>query len=582
MYHFKSAITHPEKLIADKANYFADIFDFVAADLGKLGTAELETHKSLLEKILTQLDNHTTHSKRYITHYFSNPYLSGKDQLIKEYYSKEWRLINDAKKKYFQDNEPKFLMETIQPFIEKLNDSLFKNVLNEVVTAILCKYPLSKHNHVKIFEYCTPLLVSEFVLAGFNNKDLSELFRRIFERDIQIDGTKVKTLAPLPSELIELKADSAKFFEAASDYLKNRSLKQQFEGIFHLFKNSLKERTIIFPLANISAYKPLTLEHDLAVFSNELRKKYVNRGDRREFTSFFTGRGRMFVSLSVRKGDKPTTLAQAIRNAQIGLNYFNATLKANAQLVTTDCIICDDGNCIRETVSPRVIHDTASKLFNDGKSINYLQGVNSRLARRIISSDVIYFQGLGAHHNEEKLVNLWRYLESFFDETNYKAEDVKKQVGRILSLASLESFAFVNFNLAHHVLYPPYWGLKPESFGVTREELWKLLHPGLVVNSNFKRMAEIIHHPYVSRQLKWQIETTVKRKIAHANNFYSKMLTEAYEQRNLIEHCGSYNEFAVQKVMLSLPDAVAKFRRIVADKAKGGRLKTFHELVENI
>src|SRR6267154_5993321 len=86
MYHFKNAITHPDSQVADKANFFADYFEFVAADLGKVGAFELENHKSLLEKILTQLENHTLHSKQYINHYFTNPYLSKKDPLIKEYY----------------------------------------------------------------------------------------------------------------------------------------------------------------------------------------------------------------------------------------------------------------------------------------------------------------------------------------------------------------------------------------------------------------------------------------------------------------------------------------------------------------
>ncbi len=582
MYHFKNSITHPDQSIAEKANFFADYFELVAADLGKIGTAELENHKSLLEKILTQLDNHTTHSKKFIAHYFANPYLSSKDLLIKEYYEADWKLINDSKKKYFRDNDPQNLRGAIQPLVDKLNGTLFENIINEVITAILCRYPLSGHNHVGIFEYCTPILVSEFVFAGFNNKDLHDLFRKIFERDILIEGNKVKTKAPLPSELIELKHDPVKFFEAASDYLKNRNLKQQFEGIYFLFKNSIKKRTVIFPLVNVQAYDQITLEYDNVTFSNEFRKKYVKKGARKEFSSFFAGSGRMFASVIVKQGDESTTLKQAVRNVQTSLNYFNATLKSNAQLTTLDYVICEDDDCTRATLFSTVIRDSNRKLFNDSKPLTYLEGVNTKFTRRIITSDKIYFQAMGSLYDEEKLVNLWRYLESFFDEVNYAAKDVKVQVSRILSLECLESFAFVNLNLAKQILYSPDIGLTPERFGVTRDELWQLLHPGLIVNSNFKRIDEIIRHPYVSRQLKWQLSTTDSNKIEQANLYYSRILTEAYEQRNLIEHNGTYNQKAIQKIMLTLPEMVAKFRTTIIKRAKESQIKSFHELLINL
>src|SRR5436190_16622844 len=257
MYHFKNAITHPSSLIADKANFFADYFEFVAADLGKVGALELENHKSLLEKVFTQLENHTQHSKQYVNHYFTNPYLSKKDPLIKKYYLDDWKLVKAAWKKYNKSTEPNDLQATLKLFVEKLDQSLFKNALNEIIAAIQCKHPLGKHDHVNIFEYNTPIIVSEFVFAGFDHTDLYLVFKNIFTKEIRLDGDKVRTQAPLPPELIELKHDATKFYHAASAYLNKRNLKQQFEGIYFLFKNSVKNRTFIFRLRNVQTYGTL-------------------------------------------------------------------------------------------------------------------------------------------------------------------------------------------------------------------------------------------------------------------------------------------------------------------------------------
>ena len=102
--HFTHQITHSSKIVSDKVNFFADIFDFILLNYGQVGFWELENHKSLLEKIKFQLDNFTKHSKQYINHYFQNEYLEKKDLLIKEYYSSEWQKICKLKKDVETDN----------------------------------------------------------------------------------------------------------------------------------------------------------------------------------------------------------------------------------------------------------------------------------------------------------------------------------------------------------------------------------------------------------------------------------------------------------------------------------------------
>lgn len=50
-YHFKHQITHPDKNVSEKVNFFADTFYFTLLNYGSPKFHELENHKSLLEKI---------------------------------------------------------------------------------------------------------------------------------------------------------------------------------------------------------------------------------------------------------------------------------------------------------------------------------------------------------------------------------------------------------------------------------------------------------------------------------------------------------------------------------------------------
>ncbi|MCX6262210.1 MAG: hypothetical protein NTY95_15500, partial [Bacteroidia bacterium] len=110
-YHFSNQIINKEQIVADKVNYFADVFDYFLSNMGKPTFPNLENHKSLLEKIRFQLDNFSNHSTKYINSYFKNKYLTSKDPLISEFYKNEWQRINLLKVGGIQPNRKKLLKE---------------------------------------------------------------------------------------------------------------------------------------------------------------------------------------------------------------------------------------------------------------------------------------------------------------------------------------------------------------------------------------------------------------------------------------------------------------------------------------
>lgn len=586
-YHFKNRVTHENVSYAEKISFFADCFEFTILNMGRIGSHPLENHKSLLEKIKFQLENYTTFSRKYIVHYFSHPYLQSKDELIVKHYSSIHKTLLKAKMScekdgnYSDADKRLQLAATIAELIVQMEDSLFSNSLDRIIQAILCKYPLEggKHDHVKIFEYYTPILVTEFAFAGFNIKDLRDIIRMISEKEIVLENNVVETKAILPSELMNLRTDPEKFFKAACDYLNNRNLKQQLEGIYHLLKNQNRSRTLLFQIGSVRSFKPFNFDYSGVSFFNVLPDRYKLAKQR--YKSFFP-EAQAFAEVTVEAGDEQTTLLRAERKINEALNYFNSIFKINARLDVFDYILEDHGKQKMAIRYGGVIDDSESEKFENGKMEKYLEGANTYLAHKAIKLDTIYFQALGTARSEEKLINFWRYLESYFDYDGYNAEHVIEKVSRMVGRDSITSYIFFAHNLAWYVLTGNAVSYDHKYFNVSREEFAEHLRSKPIGDINFKRLQEIIVHPYVTRQLKWHLESTDEEKIETGTTFYSDLLFETYEQRNLIEHSGVFQEKAVQKLIPSLELLVFKFRNIISREIKAGSFSNFKHLIHHL
>jgi hypothetical protein len=134
--------------------------------------------------------------------------LSKKDPLINEYYTLLWDKVNLAKNTYqcLQDeNNRAELKAAIKELIIEMDQTLFKHALETIIHVFHCKLPLTKHNHINILEYNTPILVSEFIFAGFSKKFLQDIFDKILANTVNFDSKTVTTEAPLPDSLLALR-----------------------------------------------------------------------------------------------------------------------------------------------------------------------------------------------------------------------------------------------------------------------------------------------------------------------------------------------------------------------------------------
>jgi len=590
-YHFKNTITHPDdinnvipNLIGNKVNYFADVFQILVSNWGNPLTNELENHKSLLEKVLFQLENHSVHSKKYIVMYFKNDLLRPNDSVIKRYYANEFKAVNTLRdiRTWNTDRSTRLkAIETLKSFIQLLETTLFSNALEWLVEVFKCKKPLDKHQHITTIEYLTSIIVSDFFYAGFAGKELDKIFRNITENKIVLKNGMPETIAPMPTNLHELKyKNENEYYEAVKVYLKKRSFTQQFEGIYNFYKNEQKQKTFIFRLMNIISTDKIKWSYENVLFSNNLYKENVRPGETGgKYAMFFSEKDKIFAQVSVKGTNNDSAKMNAIREISNAIQYLNLQLKLNVSVTIdhSEYIMKDADSNAKYSNWSTYLHKSEKRSFDNGNIYHFLRNYDNSNVRRLKEIDSIFISGQSSLDKDVRLVNLWRYLECFFE-----GNQVAKNVSAIVSKDYHSQSVSFYFKLIRGIFDEINNPISFEKIEVSKDEIRVLLRENIIKKIDLKRFSEIIRHPYLTPKIKQFIGRSSDERAEIVKNYYENILHEAYEQRNFIEHDGRFNEKSIDKVLESLPAITIRFRQILIKSAKKAKFNSMEEIVENL
>jgi hypothetical protein len=583
MYHFKSNITHPShQLIADKVNYFADCFDFIVDNINEPGFPELENHKSLLEKIKQHLQFYSINSKKYITYHFENKYLTFKDPLIKKFYKPEWTKINRAKntiKNLSDEVNRKKLIHDLSALIKKLDDSLFLNSLNTIINILHCEEGLEKHNHIQSIEYHTAIIVSEFLFNGFTKDFLKNIFNKILSNDPIPKNLFDENVAPLPESLLEYKENTPDiFYEKAKEYLDKRTLKQQFEGIYYLLKTAVKERTYLFRLNNVTSIESIDLNFDGIRITNQIEKEYVNGNTNDEFKTFFSAKTSFYGQVKILSSDEKSGTNNAIRkliNSLINYNYF---IEAQIQFEPNEYIVTCENKTLKHRHSIKPLFKHNNRLSHKYDIRAWIEPENL-LAERIFSIEKIFLEAETSSFSDTRISHYWRYIECFFEEDT-KGKNIIEKISNILSLHSYSHLSFLMKCLVDKVLSTYLFDGRCETyFNKSYSELAGTMEMMYHSEHDISSISSLINHPYINSRvtnlsLKTKYQKTETLKVHYSNLFF-----EAYEQRNLIQHSGTFHPKAIDKLLLCFPDFIRTFRRIIVESISTNNFSSFNEVI---
>jgi len=187
---FLNQITHPEKIIESKVNFFADYFNFVASEIEKSDYLGVENYLSLIEKIIFQINTNNGNCAKYIDSYLTHPLIQKENKYFKEY--KNYSLVSNFFEEYknqgkpnskvkWINNNPNFKSSLIRFSIE-LKKVMFKKSLKEIISFLKCSHSISEHKDDLVHH--TNIIVSEFLLTNKAKDDIIKTFTRIISRDI--------------------------------------------------------------------------------------------------------------------------------------------------------------------------------------------------------------------------------------------------------------------------------------------------------------------------------------------------------------------------------------------------------------
>ena len=591
-YHFNHQIHNPDQTISDKVNYFADIFDYFLSNIGKPTFPGLETHKSILEKISFQLDNYSPHSIKYIKEHLKSEYLTSKDPIIKDYYLHEWKAINSYIHGGIEKNRNKLHLE-IRQLIRKLDKSLFINTLSSIIAILSSESRLENDQTVNKLDYYTPIIISEFIFSGFDKKDLNRLFDKILTTKVEIQGNKVRTEVPLPTSLIKYKnkpgTEPEKFYARINKYLKSRTLQQQFEGIYYLYRNSQKEKTFIFYLNNIKSLTPLEIQIGDVRFSNQIKKENISkRGINKEYRSFFNGKGKLFAQTTLMENNDIIGMEKAIRKINNAINFLNACIKKKCYLQLDDYIVKDTDQNIRHKSMLIPIRSTDIEKLEQDNTFSILNSRMNSLTNRYLEIDKIYFYAATSDFPENKVINYWRFLESFFEAERFKSVTVIKSISKILATNCQMQIESDYYNLAFQIVHSAYLkhpvnnnGINP-LLEIPDKDLVSFLNSRSNPRTDLTCLNQIIDHPFINQRLNWVLTTSFHQQTKVAQDFYQSILNETFEQRNFIEHRGIFFDKSIDKILTSLPIIVRDFRRLIINELTQKNYNKFNDVISSL
>ena len=104
---FLNQITHPEKIIETKVNFFADYYNFVASQIEKSDYLDVENYLSLIEKMIFQIDTNNDSCYKYIYSYLTHPLIQKENKYFKDY--KNYTLVSNLFEEYKNQGKANFI-----------------------------------------------------------------------------------------------------------------------------------------------------------------------------------------------------------------------------------------------------------------------------------------------------------------------------------------------------------------------------------------------------------------------------------------------------------------------------------------
>lgn len=571
---------HDNQIIHEKVIYFADHIQYANALMGKISALQLENHKSLLEKIIFQIDHNLKKCIPYIETYLKNPLITAKDDyLFDKFFNNEKKGINQfSHLKLGNHTRRDDILFEIKKESQELLQAIGENILQYYVTDLRT---LIEDENIRLSEpakkkirYYAHLIVTEYIFQGFDQEDIQHLIKRVVSG--KIEDNYPQRIKPIP--------ESKNFFDRLVQYPFTEKMELRYIARIENIEASpdtdkqYKDLRILHPQGEIlkglfadNFYQGLKEEQIFNQNQSFLKEKTLIVLFELSTNSYLEGKRIFFDEL------------------ESLVNYVNGLYKATAYVDYSQvCVLNLKNNSgvlnWTRTDYMAKMNDDFEKYSLFANQNNYNNLKKTKAGEKILQTENLFLRTLISKDSREKITAYWRYLESLFDyEAGNKAIEIRKKISSILLNDEEDSFKIELGLLLQNSLNNNGFRVGQDINPITFKKYFGGIGK-LIDVDKLSDHEDVLKRPFLKELIHTHqnFKNNLNKHLEAARNYYGEILWEAYAQRNFLQHNAIVFDKSVLKLAPILQLLVVRFRRILLKMLLSSEksFETIEELIQ--
>jgi len=573
-----NAISYGQPLLDEKVNFFVEYFEYCKEVIGAIHTLELESPLSLVEKILFQLQHN---KKRQIVTYLENhftklnvfdkPYLNQFNGFaaIAQQIAQFNNLPKNQRHAWLTINKS-LVAKDFKTFKNELEKKMFKLSINSIIGYLKSSDSLQQVKPQ--IKFHTSILAAELIFNRVEKKEVSKLFNQTFSSDART--------FPYPHYV------ASKGKERKEKYFKNRykRFETPFLAIQHFLNKSDNLNYVIFKIDNLVFPDDYEFVFDNVTFCSTSHTKmkhlaaFLDRHPGSNLKNTFNKFPYTVCIVPVKNTVRALAYRQAIRKIETSLLYFNSTLNKACAIDRFNYMFSDHLVEFGFNVSVRPSKESLTPLDVSKLTDNVYHYFNDKTFAakgRFLDFESKFIEA----RKTDDLASLWDYLENLTGVHPKKETQVEwmKQLvaGALLKDEKRHTESIVQEYLKN-AIHP--FNCSHKRLGITPKE------QDLYISNSFnlKKSNPKVNSEFFSDTLRSMRSNYTKPRYKQIHDYYLSILTEAYEQRNLVTHSGVQQPKATVKLLYTFNSIVTRFRWAIFDYMEKHPTLSLHVIFEKM
>ena len=297
-----------------------------------------------------------------------------------------------------------FIIEYLELFVEELEGKMFSMCIDRLINRLSCEHELEEH--IDEIKQMTQVIVTELIFQNHSINETIELVRRILSNDVNF--------FPLKDEIEQLRGTET-FENIATDFMNERNLKEQFEGIHHFYQKKLTEKYFIFRVDNIQFFVDHGFDIDGVFFLSKDEDKFKiikdKFKDNESIMKFWSVGASCFAFTKVSFFETEIGKNMAMKKIQNALNHINVKLDMSAVLYKRGYLKTNDfeqaGSRQGLGESDLMIRRDKLETLRQDNICSMLSECNSEAKKELESNESLYQKAATTGRPSD----YWHYLE---------------------------------------------------------------------------------------------------------------------------------------------------------------------------